>query len=560
MRRIYLLLCIIALLALIGGVIAAQEATPEATPEVEPTAEMTEAVPTEAETTPDVEMTEAVEATAEATPDVEMTAEMTEAVPTEAEMTPDVEMTAEMTEAVEATAEATPDVEMTPEATAVLVPIPEYEEIPCTERALAAAIEAQNLNSIVFPDNCVITLSGDLPPVTKPFNIDGNLVVIDGMGKYRPFHVQAGGALSLDYLTIQNTNAVMGSAVYIGAGRAQISRVLFQNNRSYGEFGGGAVTITSGDVTLINSTFYNNSAATLGGAVTVLDGDVELVNVIFHANSAARGGALAVLDGEVIVTANTISGNHAQEGGGILKLREGTLSIAQSIVGGNNAARYEDISQIIGMTSEGYNLFTSTDFFQPFEILPTDLLVVETGLGAFTGTVIPLTAGSPALDAIPEAECATGSDERLVSRPQGDACDIGAIEMEFEDGELVTLPGEVGDCSLNGPEVRTYEGPPNLFCRVLMRDGAYVANPGSVAPEVVDQGVILAVDFFRIEGGDIVQGFDNPLPVCLRGDGQLIYLDATEQPRTPEPITSLRSGLFTCGVINGPGTVALVFR
>ena len=41
-----------------------------------------------------------------------------------------------------------------------------------------------------------------------------------------------------------------------------------------------------------------------------------------------------------------------------------------------------------------------------------------------------LQGGSPAIDAIPTNACEVDTDQRGVSRPQGEACDIGAFELE----------------------------------------------------------------------------------------------------------------------------------
>ena len=55
--------------------------------------------------------------------------------------------------------------------------------------------------------------------------------------------------------------------------------------------------------------------------------------------------------------------------------------------------------------------------------------------GGFTAT-IALLAGSPAIDAIPAADCtdqngnAITTDQRGVARPQGNGCDIGAFEVQ----------------------------------------------------------------------------------------------------------------------------------
>jgi hypothetical protein len=41
-----------------------------------------------------------------------------------------------------------------------------------------------------------------------------------------------------------------------------------------------------------------------------------------------------------------------------------------------------------------------------------------------------LLPGSPAIDAIPESECAVETDQRGMARPQGNGCDIGAFEVQ----------------------------------------------------------------------------------------------------------------------------------
>jgi hypothetical protein len=41
-----------------------------------------------------------------------------------------------------------------------------------------------------------------------------------------------------------------------------------------------------------------------------------------------------------------------------------------------------------------------------------------------------LGAGSAAIDHIPTVDCEVDEDQRGVSRPQGDACDVGAFELE----------------------------------------------------------------------------------------------------------------------------------
>ena len=71
---------------------------------------------------------------------------------------------------------------------------------------------------------------------------------------------------------------------------------------------------------------------------------------------------------------------------------------------------------------------------------PTDLENTNAELGeldeAGGSPVHPLDPTSPAIDAIPVEECLDSedmpllTDQRGVERPQGSACDIGAVELE----------------------------------------------------------------------------------------------------------------------------------
>ncbi|MEL6526776.1 MAG: LysM domain-containing protein [Chloroflexota bacterium] len=68
--------------------------------------------------------------------------------------------------------------------------------------------------------------------------------------------------------------------------------------------------------------------------------------------------------------------------------------------------------------------------------------------------------------------------------------------------------------------------------------------------EVIMQGVVRAVDVF----GE----FNSAVDVCLLGSGNLIFLDAVNAPRIPQPIGSNFGGGYTCTVITTEGTVVLV--
>jgi hypothetical protein len=159
-----------------------------------------------------------------------------------------------------------------------------------------------------------------------------------------------------------------------------------------------------------------------------------------------------------------------------------------------------------------------------------------------------------------------------MERPQGAGCDIGAVEMEQTD-ETVEINGEdyaglvdiealpAEDCNLVlSAGIRSLEVPADTYCRVLMRNGGWVNNPGSVPQEVIDRGVILAVEVFSLEGGQSLREFETAFPLCFEGRGRIVFLDALTSPRAETELPSAESAQFTCTFVPNPGTVALVSR
>jgi predicted outer membrane repeat protein len=310
--------------------------------------------------------------------------------------------------------------------------------------------------------------------------ITGNLANDDGGGVY----ARRGGIRVFD--SVISSNLVDGSGGALGStGDILVVRSHIDGNTTDGD-GGAIYADEDGDVTVIDSTVDGSTADGPGGAIFTLDGDVTVVNSTVNGNRADdRGGAISgeatvtVIDstiarnaavahvgggiwarGNLYVATSTISNNYAEgQGGGILAA--GTVRLVNSTVLDNIAPvaanigageRLEAFGSIIGPAktdplggqvqptdrncqvseahSLGYNFVSdascglndSTDVVG----LPPQLQPLADN-GGRGETRLPQ-PGSPVLDRIPVADCRLAKDQRGVARPQGAACDMGAVE------------------------------------------------------------------------------------------------------------------------------------
>lgn len=145
---------------------------------------------------------------------------------------------------------------------------------------------------------------------------------------------------------------------------------------------------------------------------------------------------------DVAIVSSTITSNHAIKGGGGLNSGQGYVPVSSeialgrvrlrnSIVAGNTSeagpSNCHVSAQVIEST--GHNLDSDDScFLTATGDLPrrNPLLAALSDNGGPTETVAPR-AGSPAIDAGAAHGCPQ-HDQRGVARPQGAACDIGAVE------------------------------------------------------------------------------------------------------------------------------------
>jgi CSLREA domain-containing protein len=222
--------------------------------------------------------------------------------------------------------------------------------------------------------------------------------------------------------------------------------------------GGGIYEKSGSNLTLQNMIVASNQAATGGGGIEVA-GAFSLVNSTIENNMAGLGGGIDSSGPTFSITNSTITGNAATSFGGGLSLNgNGTLTndtIANNTLSalvGNGAGIYVGSTATVTntllannkrlglletcggagtITSGGGNLVddnTCTSFTGAGD----QQNVPNPGLGALDTSgltdVLPLTSGSPAIDAGVDLPCPS-VDQLGTTRPQGPHCDIGAVEF-----------------------------------------------------------------------------------------------------------------------------------
>jgi len=323
----------------------------------------------------------------------------------------------------------------------------------------------------------LITFSGgnavNLLRVTGAVTLD-NLVLRDGNSAAHAgaIEVASSAALTMSNSHLTNNLAAGVGGALLNNGSLSLTNVVLDGNQAaYGGaiYNGGQMTLT--DVTLSSNTSTNGG----GGIYNVATGN--LLNVTISGNSSGDGGGIFNGSNDFLNLSNvTISGNQANFGAGIFNhhgiLTLMNVTLAQNQANGGGGILHNNGLAVLNMTNvvlaQNTAVSAGTDqclFYQTPNILQnslwsgsscgtdavngnlpqTDALLAPlafTGTGFLTEktTTHALLPGSPARDAGVCAEDTPASDQRGVSRPQGAACDMGAVEMQPGPVYMLYLP------------------------------------------------------------------------------------------------------------------------
>ena len=307
-----------------------------------------------------------------------------------------------------------------------------------------------------------------LPSITSAITISGNGATIERTTTavaFRLCHVAQSGNLTLQNVTLSGGHAASsnvaaryhyGGALY-NQGTVTLQGSTISGNQA--DLDGGGIA-NYGVLTVTSSTISGNTAGRDGGGLInngfTRPSTVTLLNSTVSGNTAGRdGGALANFayraDSQMRVTQSTLTGNQATRNGGGL-VTDATTTLARTLVSGNSAVTGAEIHRIAHtLNANSFNLFgqsaiTKASALSNFTPGANDRVATSDGAPATTLAAIldttlannggatqthALPVGSPAIDVIPTGQCSDVTvDQRSVQRPQGTACDIGAVEFQ----------------------------------------------------------------------------------------------------------------------------------
>jgi len=354
------------------------------------------------------------------------------------------------------------------------------------------------------------------------------------------------GTLAVKNCIVTRNSAVGGGGISNRKGDLVIAGSTFSDNVARGDGprglecgGGGGIKCSSGTMLLMNSTVVGNQAGLksegLGGGVRTGCGcTAEIINTTVSGNEAVRYGGGVAAAGTVDITHCTITQNGVGRGGGALWIR-GQISVYNTIVASNRGGRYCVIHKDSGgegiLVENSYSLIGDGSCSPAFSGDPMLGRLEDNGGGTQTHALLP---GSPAIDAIPAANCRVPADQRGLPRPavQTSAetpCDIGALEVQAEPQG-------------SGAEIwtKTYGGDQNAVVGGMLPadDGGYfIVGTTNVAFEPQREGDIYLVRtdaaggvvWERTYGGE---GYHSGQAITEAADGSLLIAGVTQSSGT----------------------------
>jgi len=292
---------------------------------------------------------------------------------------------------------------------------------------------------------CSLTLE---PAATDTGDRQTTVDLNDARGRGGGIYIGSDCGATLQRATVRANSAAHGGGIYSRSSSLTVRESTLAANTTSGQ-GGGLWYCCAQLLTVERSTLSDNQAGTDGGGGLYMGGSAgaTLINSTISGNTArGPGGGIGLTGSDSLdLFFATVAGNTATSGGGLHSPTggepSGTRRLKGTILADNSATLVDGAPDCLGeFTSLGHNLVETagcTFTAAAGDISGQDPQLGDLGDNGGPTATRPLQAGSPAIDAIPEADCtdpdghALTTDQRGTERPQGatGACDMGAFEL-----------------------------------------------------------------------------------------------------------------------------------
>ncbi|MCY4021408.1 MAG: hypothetical protein OXG39_18520 [Chloroflexi bacterium] len=434
-----------------------------------------------------------------------------------------------------------------------------------TEEGTITLTSTLSVTSEVIVDGAGFVISGD--DSYQIFNVDGGSLEIMNLTATAGSSASTGGAISVSNGSFSMNNSVISNSASVGHGAgiyAETSDIVITNSAISANtagtdeaVSGAGIYFAGGDdnsLLIDKSGLDSNSATDDGAGLYVTSGNATISNTSFAENSAADKGGAIYNAGTMTLTHVTIVDNSAEIGGGIYDTA--LLHLYNSILSGNDP---EDCSGTLN--SNVGNLIQDGSCGHE-ELVGDPMLLKLAGLPVY----YVLQEASPAIDSGNTDKCMQ-VDQRGLARLEG-LCDIGASEylagsFSFQIQSAVANPAsdetEDSDESSGATTARATATP---TCESLP-DGVtvtgYVSGTQCQERDAAGVGNQVIIDYGFKKAIDL-WGYvpESGLRICFQDTGTIILLDASTSPRTIIPLSTVTDEDWRCTDVDREGTAVLM--
>lgn len=269
----------------------------------------------------------------------------------------------------------------------------------------------------------------DIKGDTEIIGLGADATVLHANNGDRVIEVHSGATVTLRDVGLtggKSINLEPGGGLRNRGGTITLLRVDVSSNYA-GE--GGGIANSAGTVRLVDSSVTGNSTIE-GGSGGGISNEATLVleNVTVSGNVAGGGGGILAQGGNATLTNVTVVNNQATNAGGGLNSSPQAITMNNTILANNMAEFGPNCGY--GLTSGGHNLIGDLRDCSVLGETTTNVLVDDALLDRLTVNAQQTWSQMPrnASRVIDAGQCVLPTDQSGLARPQGNGCDIGAVE------------------------------------------------------------------------------------------------------------------------------------